>query len=138
MANHSEFPARTREDHATEIAEDYVEAIADITADRNTCRTVDLARRFGVTPVTVNRTLGRLQRDGYIETEAYGPVFLTAKGKRVAKAAKARHTVVLEFLIALGVRPAVAEIDSEGMEHHASPETLNAMRRFIATQTPSG
>lgn len=131
MSRKTELHKRTRADHATEVAEDYVEAILDIIEKGEACRAVDLVKLFGVTHVTVNRTLGRLQRDGYIETEAYGPVFLTSKGKRTARAAKARHTVVLEFLVAIGVSPECASVDSEGIEHHVSPETLAAMRQFI-------
>ncbi len=48
---------KTRADHASEVAEDYVEAIADIAAARGVCRAVDLATRFGVSSVTVNRTI---------------------------------------------------------------------------------
>lgn len=130
MAPTPQSNRRTRADHATEIAEDYVEAIADFILANGVCRTVDLARRFGVTPVTVNRTIGRLQRDGFVETEAYGPVELTSKGRRLARISKARHLVVLNFLVALGVPPEIAEIDSEGMEHHVSPETLKVMKNF--------
>ncbi len=123
--------SRTRSDHATELAEDYVEAIAEISESQGNCRVVDLAARFEVTHVTVNRTIGRLSRDGFVETEPYGPVVLTAKGKRLARMAAERHAVVLEFLLALGVSEAVARVDSEGMEHHVSEETLDAMRRFL-------
>ena len=123
--------ARTRDDHATELAEDYVEAIAGVIETQKTCRAADLASRFEVSHVTVNRTIGRLKRDGFVETEPYGPVFLTTKGKRLAKMAKERHQVVLSFLLALGVSGPTASEDSEGIEHHVSPETLAAMREFI-------
>jgi DtxR family manganese transport transcriptional regulator len=39
--------------------------------------------------------------------------------------------MVLEFLHALGVPEEVAEADAEGIEHHVSEETLEAMRRFV-------
>ena len=119
--------ARTRADHATELAEDYVEAIAEVEAENGQCRSVDLARRFGVTPVTVNRTVARLQRDGLAETEPYGPVTLTAKGRRIAAASKRRHEIVFRFLRSIGVSESTAAADAEGIEHHVSPETL---RRF--------
>lgn len=125
---------RTRDDHATEIAEDYLEAIADIIDANGRCRGVDLAKEFGVSHVTVNRTIGRLQRDGFVTTEPYGPVELTDEGKEIADRCKRRHKVVLEFLLALGVGPDTATIDSEGIEHHVSEETLRAMRRFIRDQ----
>lgn len=122
---------KTRDDHATEIAEDYLEAIADIIRINGRCRGVDLAREFGVSHVTVNRTIGRLQRDGFVTTEPYGPVELTEEGRAVADRSKRRHRVVLDFLLALGVSPDTARIDSEGIEHHVSEETLRAMRKFI-------
>lgn len=124
--------ARTRSDHASELTEDYVEAIADIIETKGQCRAADLALRFAVSPVTVNRSVGRLQRDGFVETQPYGPLFLTPKGERLARNSKERHAVVLQFFIALGVSEVTAAIDSEGIEHHVSPETLKAMQAFLA------
>lgn len=123
--------ARTRSDHATELAEDYVEAIAEIIEEHGACRAVDLAARFEVTHVTVNRTVGRLVRDGYADTEPYGPISLTNKGKRLARASAERHAIVFQFLRAIGVSEAIARVDSEGIEHHVSKETLKAMQTFV-------
>lgn len=122
---------KTRADHASELAEDYVEAIADVTAASGTCRAVDLSQRFGVSHVTVNRTIARLARDGYVTTAPYAPVSLTAKGKRLAQRSKARHETVYQFLLAVGVSEPTAATDAEGMEHHVSPETLAAMDAFV-------
>ena len=74
---------RTRDDHATEIAEDYCEAIAELADDAGDCRVVDLAAGFGVSHVTVVRTIKRLERDGYVSTAPYKPVRLTPKGRRL-------------------------------------------------------
>ncbi len=129
---------RTRNDHATEVAEDYVEAIAEVIDAAEFCRVKDLVERFGVTHVTVNRTLTRLERDGYVETEPYAPVKLTRKGRRLANESRRRHEIVLNFLLAHGISRPTAEIDAEGMEHHVSPETLEVMQQFAArNQTPS-
>ncbi|MCA9030341.1 MAG: manganese-binding transcriptional regulator MntR [Planctomycetaceae bacterium] len=122
---------RIRSDHATELAEDYVEAIAEIIDQQGVCRGTDLAERFAVSHVTVNRTIGRLERDGYVKAEPYAPVELTAKGRRLASESSARHEIVLRFLVALGVPQASAAIDSEGIEHHCSEDTLRCMRKFI-------
>ncbi len=130
MSANSTPHKRTRVAHSSEIAEDYVEAIHDV-VQTGECRAVDLVKRFGVSAVTVNRTLARLQRDGFVDTTAYGPVVLTAKGRKLAQFAKSRHQVVYDFLLALGVSSQTAHIDSEGMEHHVSRETLQAMRRFM-------
>ncbi|MCA9176682.1 MAG: manganese-binding transcriptional regulator MntR [Planctomycetales bacterium] len=127
---------RTRSDHATELAEDYVEAIAETIEARGVCRVVDLASQFEVSHVTVNRTVGRLVRDGYAKTEPYSPITLTAKGKKLARIAAERHAIVLEFLKAIGVSEAAAIVDSEGIEHHVSKETLDAMKAFVAGRRP--
>lgn len=123
--------SRTRSDHASELAEDYVEAIAELSRDEGVCRAVDLAERFQVSHVTVNRTIKRLIRDGWATSEPYGPVLLTEAGEKLARESAEKHRIVLDFLISLGVSRQVAEHDSEGMEHHCSRETLRAMKRFL-------
>jgi len=122
---------RTRRDHATEIAEDYVEAVAEIEAARGACRVVDLAERFGVTHVTVIRTVRRLEEEGLVETEPYKPIGLTARGEKLARECRARHEIVYRFLLAIGVEPAVAAVDAEGMEHHVSEATLERLREIV-------
>ncbi|MDZ4851084.1 MAG: manganese-binding transcriptional regulator MntR [Pirellulaceae bacterium] len=121
---------RTRRDHANETAEDYVEAIAMIQADRGSCRLTDLSKHFLVSHVTVSKIIARLEREGLVETVPYAPVKLTSTGEILAKASRSRHEIVLAFLLALGVQPETAEVDAEGIEHHVSQETLACMRDF--------
>ena len=122
---------QTRAQHATEMAEDYVEAVQDVIDAKGECRVQDLAGHFNVSHVTVSRTVGRLQKDGLLKTAPYKPVTLSAKGKKLADRVRKRHEVVLKFLVALGVDATTAAIDSEGIEHHVSEPTLAAMKRFI-------
>lgn len=84
---------RTRRDHSTETAEDYVEAVAEIVVARGSCRLVDLADYFAVSHVTANRTVARLQKEGLLSTEPYQPIELTAKGKRLATRCRERHEI---------------------------------------------
>ena len=120
-----------RRAHSTEIAEDYVEAIADIIDRSGECRVKDLADEFGVSHVTVTKVVARLVEDGLAETEPYRPVSLTAKGRKLAQECQRRHELVLRFLRYLGVSEEVAQIDSEGIEHHVSAETLNCIQTFL-------
>jgi DtxR family manganese transport transcriptional regulator len=122
---------RSRRDRATETAQDYVEAIADLASALGEARVVDLARRLGVTHVTVNRTLARLQKAGFVNTKPYRAIFLTDAGHKLAAECKRRHETVTAFLQALGVPAKVAELDAEGIEHHVSPETLAAFERQL-------
>jgi len=122
---------RTRKDHANETAEDYVEAVADILAEKGVCRANDLARKFAVSHVTVHRIVTRLQDEGLLLTEPYQPIQLTPKGKRIAKQSRQRHELVYQFLIAIGVDAATAERDAEGIEHHVSPPTLKRFKAMV-------
>ena len=120
-----------RRAHQQETAEDYVELIADLIDVNGEARAVDLAERIGVTPATVNSTLQRLARDGLIRKARYRSVFLTDEGRALAEQARERHRIVRDFLLALGIDRDVAEIDAEGIEHHASKMTLQAFKTFL-------
>ena len=125
---------RTRQKHSLETAEDYVEAIAELTETVGEARAVDLAKRLGVSHVTVVRTIARLQRDGYTATQPYRAIFLTDKGARLARESRARHELVVEFLRSLAIPETTVQEDAEGIEHHVSSETLDAFRRHIASR----
>ncbi len=123
---------RTRRDHASETAEDYVEAVAEIAAsEAGECRVANLAKRFDVSHVTVTKIVARLVREGLVETEPYGPVQLTAAGRRLAAKCRERHETVYAFLVALGVPTDIAAVDAEGIEHHVSPQTLEQFATFV-------
>jgi len=124
-------PRRTREEHSQETAQDYVELIADLIEETGEARAVDLARRLGITHVTVGRTIQRLQRDGLVTAQPYRAIFLTAAGRKLARESRRRHEIVVEFLKSLGVPDAVARSDAEGIEHHVSKETLAAFQRRL-------
>jgi DtxR family manganese transport transcriptional regulator len=123
--------SQTRREHAHEIAEDYVEAIADLVAEKGEARVVDLAKRLGVTHVTVNRTIGRLQKARLVTSQPYRAIFLTEQGRDLAAACKSRHKTVAAFLRSLGIPERVAQRDAEGIEHHVSPETLAAFEAAL-------
>ncbi len=129
---HAENFARVREAHAREVAEDYVELIADLIEEEGEARAVSLAERFGVTAATVNSTIKRLERDGYVTSKPYRAIFLTEEGQQLAESCRERHRIVVRFLVAVGVSPATAEVDAEGIEHHVSEETLEVFRKVVS------
>ena len=92
---------------------------------------MDLAKRLGVTHVTVIRTIARLQKAGFVTSRPYRAIFLTERGRDLAAASKTRHETVLAFLRSLGIPEQVAEMDAEGIEHQVSPDTLAAFRTAL-------
>lgn len=118
----------------TEIMEDYVELIADLIDSTGEARSVEIARRLGVTNPTVARMIGRLRDAGWIEAQPYRAIFLTDEGRRIAEASRRRHQLVVETLTAIGVSEEAARADAEGIEHHVSEETLDAFERFLKSR----
>jgi len=120
-----------RRAHQREVAEDYVELIADLLDAVGEARVVDLAARLGVTAATVNSTLQRLVRENLVKKQRYRSIFLTEAGRALAEQARERHRVVRDFLLALGIQRETAESEAEGIEHHIGAHTLAALKAFV-------
>ncbi len=121
-----------RQARSRELAEDYVELIADLIHTQGEARPVDIATRMGVTAPTVAKTLDRLARDGLITRAKYRSIFLTEEGGALAKECRHRHEIVLRFLLSLGLDAETAERDAEGIEHHVSARTLALFADYVA------
>lgn len=122
---------KVRSDHASETAEDYVEAVSDMLHRHGLCRVKDLALHMGISHVTVSRVIARLQDEQLVTTQPHRPIRLTPAGERLAAASRRRHEIVLAFLRALGVPDAEARRDTEGLEHHVGQATLDRMAAFV-------
>ena len=121
---------KVRDAHRTENTEDYLEIIADLLNTKGEARIVDIANKLDIAQATANKTIQRLQNQGYVKKEPYRSIFLTLKGQEVASVSKKRHIIVLTFLKKLGLDLKTAEADAEGIEHHVSDKTLKKMERF--------
>ena len=128
---------KTRTAQSTALLEDYVELIADLLAMNGEARPTDVARRLGVSHATAIKTIARLKREGLATSRPYRGVFLTPEGHELADRVRARHRLVVELLLALGVPREAAEADAEGIEHHVSEATLAAFGRFLGRGTRS-
>ena len=121
---------KVRNAHKTENTEDYLELIAELLTLKGEARIVDIASELGIAQATANKTIRRLQLQGYIQREPYRSIFLTVKGQKIASKSKKRHNIVLNFLLKLGIDQKTAAADAEGIEHHVSEKTLKKMERF--------
>ena len=121
---------KVRNARKTENTEDYLEIIADLLNSKGEARIVDIANKLGIAQATANKTIQRLQNQGYVKKEPYRSIFLTLKGQELASVSKERHIIVLTFLKKLGIDNKTAEADAEGIEHHVSQKTLKKMELF--------
>jgi DtxR family manganese transport transcriptional regulator len=125
-----------RAQRSTALIEDYVELISDLMALHGEVRVTEIARRLGVSHPTAVKSVARLKRDGYVTSRPYRGIFLTEQGGALADRVRARHQLVVQLLVDVGVAREDAEGDAEGIEHHVSDRTLAAFERFLARARP--
>ncbi len=123
---------KVRNAHKTENTEDYLELISELLTIKGEARIVDIANRLGIAQATANKTIQRLQHQGFIKREPYRSIFLTVEGQKIASHSKKRHNTVFKFLLNLGLDEKTASADAEGIEHHVSDKTLKKMNKFNA------
>ena len=121
---------KVRNAHKTENTEDYLELIAELLNSKGEARIVEIASNLGIAQATANKTIKRLQKQGYVQREPYRSIFLTLKGQKIASQSKKRHNIVYTFLMNLGIDNKTASADAEGIEHHVSEKTLKKMEKF--------
>ena len=122
--------SKVRNAHKTENTEDYLELISELLTSKGEARIVDIAKQLDIAQATANKTIQRLQNQGFIKREPYRSIFLTVKGQMIASKSKKRHNIVLRFLLNLGLDQKTASADAEGIEHHVSEKTLKKMEKF--------
>ena len=125
---------KTRTAQSVALLEDYIELIADLLATGGEARPTDVARRLGVSHVTAIKAIARLKQKGLATGRPYRGVFLTEEGEALAARVRARHRLVVDLLLALGVPTEAAESDAEGIEHHVSETTLKAFAHFLQSR----
>lgn len=112
-------------------AEDYLEAMLILQEEFGYIRSIDIAKKLGVTKPSVSYAVKRLRESGYINMEANGPITLAPAGYKIAKRTYERHKALTAFLEKLGVSREQAEEDACKIEHDISHETYVAICDYL-------
>lgn len=120
----------------TASKEDYLERIYDLSLIDEKVRSIDVAKALDVSRASVNKSLGGLKEDGYIEQEPYGTITLTEKGRSIAKETRKRHDALRKFLMEiLKVPYEIADVDACEMEHAISKVTAEKLYEYLEKVT---
>ena len=114
--------------------EDYLEAILVLQEKKGNVHSIDVAQHLGYTKPSISRAMSILRANGYITMEKDGRLSLTESGLKVAQEIYERHKLLTEWLIRLGVSPAVAAEDACKIEHDISVETFQCLKAHAAKQ----
>jgi len=108
--------------------DDYLEQILHLIDDKGYARAIDISRNLGISQASVTNMLQRLDAEGLVKHEKYRGTVLTEDGTRIARAIIERHETLTRFLRLFDIDEETIYRDVEGMEHHVSRPTLNAIR----------
>ncbi len=112
-------------------SEDYLEAMLMLQEKHGYIRSVDIAEQLGVTKPSVSYATKRLRENGYITMDKDGLITLSATGMEIAERIYARHKLLTDALLYLGVSERTAHEDACKLEHDVSEETFEAIRRHL-------
>src|SRR6478609_1957087 len=112
--------------------EDYLERILELINTKGYARVVDIAEGLKSAQASVTNMVQRLDAEGLLKYEKYRGLVLTTAGETLARNIMLRHQLLTDFLRTLGITEEVIYHDVEGMEHHISPPTLQAIEALLS------
>jgi Mn-dependent DtxR family transcriptional regulator len=115
----------------TTSMEDYLEKIYELMKEKGYARVSDIASSLSVQPSSVTKMIQKLDEKKLVTYEKYRGIVLTAKGEQLGRTMKQRHKRLEEFLRILGIGEETIQRDVEGIEHHVSPSTMNALNNLV-------
>ncbi|GDX09217.1 transcriptional regulator MntR [Verrucomicrobiota bacterium] len=123
---------KTATPRSSAAVEDYLERILELINTKGYARVVDIAQSLKISQASVTNMIQRMDTDGLLKYERYRGMVLTASGEALAKNITRRHRILTDFLRLFGLDEELIFHDVEGMEHHVSPPTLNAIEALTA------
>ena len=114
-----------------ESGEMYLETILRLSQQSGHVRAIDVGEEMGYSKPSVSRAMSILKQGGYIVIEPDGSIILTDAGREIAEKIYARHTLITNFLISIGVDKETATEDACKMEHGISDASFEAIQKLV-------
>ena len=111
--------------------EDYLETILVLQKEKGMVRSVDVARRMGVSKPSVCHAVAILRDGGFLSMDEEHLLYLTNIGREVAETIYERHLFFTKQLIAAGVDPQIAENDACRLEHVISDVSFSKLKAAV-------
>lgn len=117
-----------------ESREDYLEAAYILKQKHGYVRNSMLCEYMNYAKSSISIAVKTLTKNGYVVRDKYGCIDLTEKGEKVAKEIYARHQLLQEFLVTIGVSEETANTDACHMEHAISEETFERLQQLVKSE----
>ena len=114
----------------TNAMEDYLEMISRLSLEGRRIRVNDLSKMLHVKSPSVTKMVQHLAQAGYLQTEKYGDISLTEKGRTAGSYLLHRHDVLQRFLCFLNHTENELE-QVEKIEHFLNENTIKNLELLI-------
>lgn len=123
---------RTEVSELHQSGEDYLEAILGLEKENGIARSVDVAKRLGVSKPSVSRAMSILKENGYIVIGKINSLELTEKGRERAESVYGRHVLLTKFLEKItGVSKKQAEENACRIEHFIDEDIKAGIQKWM-------
>lgn len=119
-----------------ESREDYLEAILILSQRLPMVRSIDVANYMEFSKPSVSVAVANLKNAMLLTVSNDGGLHLTAEGRALAEQVYARHRLLTEWLVSLGVDEETAASDACRIEHVISQSSYECLRRHLREHTP--
>jgi Mn-dependent DtxR family transcriptional regulator len=110
----------------------YLETVYLLESNHGHAHGVDVAKRLGVSKPSVTKAINYLKDQGYVNTQKYGTITLTDKGRELSAGIYNNHKLIKLFLEhSLKLSADQASINACKIEHILTDEMLEAIISYL-------
>ena len=115
-----------------ESMEMYLETVYVLESSHGHAHGVDIAKRLNVSKPSVTKAIKYLKDQGLVNTQKYGTITLTEKGKQLSEEIYVKHKLIAQFLVhALKLSAKEASVNACKIEHVLSDGMLEAVKIYL-------
>lgn len=110
----------------------YLETIYILEKANGHAHGVDIAKRLGISQPGVSKAMKYLKAEGFVNTEKYGSITLTEKGRELSEEIFKKHQLIENFLRhSLKLSGEQASTDACKIEHVLSGDMVEAIKTYL-------
>ena len=113
-----------------ESAEDYLETILVLKNSLGMVRSIDIVNEMNYSKPSISIAMKKLRESGLITVDESGFISLTAEGQEIAERTYARHMLLQDCLMAIGVEKEIAAEEACHIEHVIDEDTYQKIYEY--------
>lgn len=119
----------------TYTKEDYLRSMYRLLEDgEDAIRATDIAKHLKLSKSTVSERLQELAAQKLVNTQKYGAISLTKKGRAIAENLTRKHRLIEVFLIeVLGMKPSEVHEEAHALEHALSDKVAARLESLLGS-----